>query len=751
MNKSKINDFINLWAEVVGLTGEENKKYRNFIKTDIARRCEMYEQVIPTVSTKDDSCNAYLIKPVNGEYSLEDFLLNRLMIGLRDVDFTGALEGNGGEYVAHNKVISVNIDMLDSLARDKAKRHIGLQGKNVQIVQKTIEHELGHCYKSLFNDGFKAPLGNGRKQDEIYKKLINSLSKFENGKYASQIKSLKDFDLEEYSSVIKTGVTDSKVNYSYDYRIEFVDELLNETEALELINSNDIHDIWPLQDENGKNSTSGNYVNVYNYLSGYRSFTGYGPILKSLLGKENTFRAEYISSVDIFKQFDQEYADIVQDVWGLDPQIYPPMKCIFMDFDDLLNKKHFDENIILKLDDFFAKCYERKVEKIVAKGNGNLSPKIRESILGEIETFQSRLTTNDEPNKRDALAHNVIFNNITTRVNELSIQNSQPRITEDDKAQQKEVVQQDNQQSGKIDSQKIKFIQGFIQAYDDTEEKYQYEKRASEEQLDIERVQEIIKTNGLNRMLTSDIEGKWLGTPQDKDFKVQYSQKQVSAMVQLLKAAQLLTDNKKLNTTSKNYLEEFSGVADIEYKLKQMKNDLKDNHSYMFELKNKAIENRISGNIPNFPKTDGEIDISTNSSNSGQVLKQEMGITQAQADEKQKNKYKGEKYDNQKISIKAIKDLVEQSKVTKSELYEQTKNMSDITKIKSLKFKQICGVALNQDEQNLLNEHIRQTNQIQQEKKKKSFDIRSIINDNVSGQTSKRKKVEKGKQNDITR
>lgn len=25
MNKGKINDFINIWAEVVGLTGEENK------------------------------------------------------------------------------------------------------------------------------------------------------------------------------------------------------------------------------------------------------------------------------------------------------------------------------------------------------------------------------------------------------------------------------------------------------------------------------------------------------------------------------------------------------------------------------------------------------------------------------------------------------------------------------------------------------------------------------------------------------
>lgn len=317
MNKSKIDDFINVWAEVVGLTGEENKKYRNFIKTDIARRCEMYEQTISAISTKDDSCNAYIIKPVNGQYSLEDFLLNRLMLGLREVSFTGTLDGNGGEYVAHNKSLNVNVRALDSLVKNKATRHKGLQGKNVQIIQKTIEHELGHCYKTSFNDGFKAPLGRGREQDEMYKKLIDALSKFENGKYTSQIKSLKDFDLEEYSDVIKTGVGDSRAYYKYDSRFTLIDELLNETEALELTNSSDVHEIWPLQDENGRDSVSGNYVNVYNYLCGYCPFTGYGTILKSLLGKENTFRAEYISSVDIFKQFDKEYADIVQDVWDL--------------------------------------------------------------------------------------------------------------------------------------------------------------------------------------------------------------------------------------------------------------------------------------------------------------------------------------------------------------------------------------------------------------------------------------------------
>ena len=690
MNKSKINDFINVWAEVVGLTGEENKKYRNFIKTDIARRCEMYEQTIPTISTKDDNCNAYIIKPVNGQYSIEDFLLNRLMLGLREVSFVGALEGNGGEYVAHDKMLNVNVGALDSLAKDKATRHRGLQGKNVQIVQKTIEHELGHCYKSLFNDGFKAPLGRGREQDEMYKKLIDALSKFENGKYASQIKSLKDFDLEEYSDVIKTGVGDSRASYSYDSRFTWIDELLNETEALELSNSNDVHEIWPLQDENGRDSASGNYVNVYNYLSGYSPFTGYGTILKSLLGKENTFRAEYISSVDIFKQFDQEYADIVQDVWGLDPQKYPPMKCIFLDFDDIRSRKHFDENIMLKLDEFFAKCYERKVEKVMTQGN--LSPELKESTLKEIETFQSRLTTNKDPNKRDALAHNVIFNNLRTRINELSIQNSQPEIIEDDKSQQQESVQQDNQQSGKTDSQKMKFVKGFIQAYDDTEEEYQYEKRANDDVMDIKRLQEIIETNGMNRMLTVDLDGKWIGRPGDEDFKVQYSQKQVSAMARLLKVAQLLTESKKLNPDGRNYLEEFTNVPDIEYKLKQMLADFKDENSYMYDLRQRARDNRANGTIPSYPPTPAEIEASDSP-----ALE-----TKSDGMEQQKG-----------LSIGDVKSSISKGKVTTHETQSATQDMKKLMEIKRLQVMQRTGQALTPEQKMLLDEHIRQTQQVQ--------------------------------------
>lgn len=705
MNKEKINDFVNVWAQVVGLT---ETRYINVIKNDIAKRCAMYEKEIPSISTKDDDCKAYIIKPINGEYSLEDFFLNRLMLGLREVDFTGALEGNGGEYTAHYKSLNVNVGLLNTKINEKSARHAGLQGKNVQIIKKTIEHELGHCFKSSFTNGYKAPLGGKREQDSIYENLINNLQNYRNGKYASQIKTIQELDSQGQSDVIKTGVHDAQANYKHDYRVQWIDELLNETEALELTNSNEVHEKWELQDEQGRNSATGNYVNVYNYISGYSTFTGYGSILKALLGKEDSFSAEYISSVDIFKKFDEEYADIVQDVWGLDPKQMPPMRCIFIDFDDLVHGKFFNEQIMLKLDEFFAKCYERKIEKSINQGNGTLSQESREAILKDIEQFQSRLTTNDDPQKREQLAHNIVFDNIKTRINELSIQNSQPEIAEDIKAMQQEDLQQDNQQSEKTDSPKMKFVKGFIQAYNDTEEEYQYEKRANDDLMDIKRLQDIIETNGMNRMLISDLDGKWIGRPGDEDFKVQYSQKQVSAMARLLKVAQLLTESKKLNPEGRNYLEEFTNIPDIEYKLKQMKEDFKDENSYMYELRQRAKDTRANGTIPSYPPTQAEIDASDNSpSTIGQGLKQEMGTSKEKSEE-----LKAQTSSN-KIQISNVIDTISQSKVTTSETQQQTKAMDDTLKIKRLMYKQRSGAVLTDEEKNLIEQHIRQTNEAQ--------------------------------------
>ena len=63
-----------------------------------------------------------------------------------------------------------------------------------------------------------------------------------------------------------------------------------------------------------------------------------------------------------------------------------------------------------------------------------------------------------------------------------------------------------------VSDNKMRFVRGFIQAYNNTETEHQYEARKNHETRDIQRVQEIIRTNGLNVMLTADLDGNLVET-----------------------------------------------------------------------------------------------------------------------------------------------------------------------------------------------------------------------------------------------
>lgn len=196
-------------------------------------------------------------------------------------------------------------------------------------------------------------------------------------------------------------------------------------------------------------------------------------------------------------------------------------------------------------------------------------------------------------------------------------------------------VEQETQEPiNNISNPKEKFIEGFINAYDTTETEYQYNGRSQWEQSNVNRVQKIINENGMNSITITDLEGKWIGLPEDANFKIEYSQKQVSAMVQLLKAAELLTHNKNLNPEGIDYLKKFSNVPIIDQKLQEMRKDLKDESTYMYRLKQESKENIASGNIPKYPETNMERSIKKDSKKEQLNLLKELK----------------EDYENQKLS-----------------------------------------------------------------------------------------------------
>lgn len=275
-------------------------------------------------------------------------------------------------------------------------------------------------------------------------------------------------------------------------------------------------------------------------------------------------------------------------------------------------------------------------------------------------------------------------------------------------------------------SKKNQFIDRFIQAYDETETEYLYELRAQDEEFNIKRVQDIIGTNGFNRTLLFDLEGRFTNAENGEESKIQYSQKEVSAMARLLKASQLLTQNKNLNPEGLNYLEEFVSIPSIKSMLKQMSDDLKNSDSYMFELKETAKANRANGTLPNFPETPGEIEASESSSTrstSGPVVKQEMGVSAEQAkkieqaendarrqedeakrkaDEEEVSKSNEESAKQQKkLTAETVKRDIFNSKVTSTEATQSQEEIAERKQRSSLSFRAKIGTLSPEEQQRL--------------------------------------------------
>ncbi len=407
-DKDKIQTIIDIYFNNIELDmSEETKsKVKSIIISDIYLRCRMYGHLFPNgiIQNSDNYNSNYPIKPVNGRYSIEDFLLNKLMFDLREISFSGAMKSNGGEYSAIPKSLNINITELGK-AYDESqtlKRKTDFAQIKSRGIAKTIHHELGHALKTVYTGGYKS-FGNNLKQDSNY---LNLLEELKLSKYGNRIidknQLIDDVSItKNVGLTISTNVNNNTFSYMDQYKkvagYDYLDEMVNEDEALELNKCNEVQSTYQIL-SNGQKTD--NYINVYNHTSGYRSFTGYGRCLRILLGERNSFIAQYGSPGFIFKQFDQEYKDISNEVFGNDKT---PLTNICNSLYYIKNSKELEA--YEKMDLFMAKAYERKVQNLLSNNytQGNLL-----ELINGIDSMLDRMSKNN--NK--TLAHEKILNDL---------------------------------------------------------------------------------------------------------------------------------------------------------------------------------------------------------------------------------------------------------------------------------------------------------------------------------------------------
>ena len=97
----------------------------------------------------------------------------------------------------------------------------------------------------------------------------------------------------------------------------------------------------------------------------------------------------------------------------------------------------------------------------------------------------------------------------------------------------------------------------------------------------------------------------------------------------------------------------------------------------------------------------------------GQSLQQEMGIEKPKQEKLQKEQDEDEQETDEKIKVSSVVDTISKGKVTMSETQSTMKDMKELNEVKRLMFDKRMGKQLTEEQEMLIQNHIRQSNEAQ--------------------------------------
>lgn len=383
MDIEKINDFVNVYSDVLQL----NDELRQNIKELIQNLVKKYSGLEKSVDIRQYDLSTHIIDPTNPNYSLEDFFLNRLMNNIVSFNQNNSMNSKG-----HYQPQFLKVELND----EKIERQVTLEGypeEELQVIKenarkKVIRHEIEHGLQATFPESSLSYYS-----QSYHKKMIERLSRVRDGKYIGQIRQTRTKTHNDRDIITKGFGTSYKTD-------EMLIETFNETESIDMTGSRMV--------QRTQRYDSGNSFPVFNDESSNWSITNYGYMLKILLGKSETFEGMYFNPEKIMDIFNQRYGDIIKDAYK---EMYKNQYGAVHITDspiDIIQKvmanirKTNSESEHLKLNEVFARCLQRKIE--VTKEFES-----EDEIKQQIEGFKEFIISNDDKEKNATLKHNQII------------------------------------------------------------------------------------------------------------------------------------------------------------------------------------------------------------------------------------------------------------------------------------------------------------------------------------------------------
>lgn len=298
MNNKKLKFYVDNWYEYIEkknielLENEIGMSFKDFVMEILNNVYDEYKDVIGYIPVTNDSCAEYIIKPKNGCYSLEDFLINRLLRNISMIEYKEQYFMSESHYDYH----------FGELLYDKNRIENKL--KNILQKRKLVAHELLHGLKTQFVDSYIF------RTDEYFK-------------FKEKLKKRKPFEVNNFRYESNDGTNGLCSHIGLEPNRRYLKCLNRENEYCDTVNLdeifNEIDAIKMSKDEYMvyKQFTNGLCMKIRNPECSNAFITNYAYLIKRLLDKKILFLGMYIEPQVVFNQINI-YTSIFQKHYDSD-------------------------------------------------------------------------------------------------------------------------------------------------------------------------------------------------------------------------------------------------------------------------------------------------------------------------------------------------------------------------------------------------------------------------------------------------
>ena len=342
----KINDFKNAFSDAINPEMDVNK--RNVIDALFDNVCFFYEEYkddIKFIPAQYETYRYHIIQPVNGGYHLLDFLLNRAISNVDEINFS-----DNENAFDRRRIVKIKLDRYDKYANKILENELEMQR------YKSLLHETAHAIRAIDTscDDKVHTL-----DMQIFLKKVKSFQKLRN-KYSSIINPEIVINKEITNNTF--GTKPFFAGFENDAASSLLDECSTEIDAVK--NSGLL------------TSKFGNYVNidnahtifVPNHFNGYAMYQIFLYQLKKLISKDSYFSSTFFGTSDAMDEFCKSYSSqILYAARGHVADNNNALKTMY----NLLNKawvaisfgnKSYDTYKVLSY--IFIECFRKKIYEI---------------------------------------------------------------------------------------------------------------------------------------------------------------------------------------------------------------------------------------------------------------------------------------------------------------------------------------------------------------------------------------------------